>query len=170
MPTDPGAPPAALPTDFVSLDPGARTLFQLQALWGLVVFWMPASFGLVALLTWLVDLPVGLALGGSLLALQVVRAVAWPVLAFRQWGYRLEADVLLVRRGVLYRTVTAIPRSRIQHVDVRQGPLEQLVGLARLQVHTASGLGADGAIPGLSPEDADLLRKALVDARGHDGV
>lgn len=102
-----------------------------------------------------------LALGGGWLSLQALLALWWPWLSFPRWGWRLDPDVLRIRRGVLFRTEVAIPTARIQHVDIRQGPLDQLVGLARLQVHTASGLGADGWIPGLTPGDAEALRVHL---------
>ena len=164
----------AVPPDapFEPLDERARTLFHLQSLWGFVVFWVPAVgiAGLVGATVW--SARGALAVGGVVLAVTALRALWWPVRACRGWGGRLEPDVLLVRRGVVFRTVVAIPRARIQHVDVRQGPIEQLVGLARLQVHTASGLGADGAIPGLLPQDAERLRRELVSGatRGEDGV
>ena len=71
---------------------------------------------------------------------------------------------------MLIRSIVAIPTSRIQHVDTRQGPIEQWMGLARLQVHTASGVGGDGMIPGLELPVAEALRDQLVDVDGEDGV
>jgi membrane protein YdbS with pleckstrin-like domain len=163
---------------FTPLDGRARTLFHLQAAWTWFAFWVPTcAIGLGVLLA--IGPPLGVrspfplaaGLAGGVLFLQGLRAVWWPALATGRWGYRLEPEVLLVRRGVWFRTVVAIPRSRIQHVDLRQGPLEQLVGLTRLQVHTASGLGPDGTIPGLDPEIAEALRRALVAGhKGSDGV
>ena len=97
-------------------------------------------------------------------------AVWYPSLSFERWGYVLRADELLIRRGVLIRTITAIPVNRIQHVDTRQGPIEQWMGLARIQIHTASGVGADGMIPGLKLDVAEQLRDQLVDVEGDDGV
>ena len=80
----------------------------------------------------------------------------------------LRDDALVVRSGVLVRSYVAIPRGRIQHVDIRQGPFEQWLGLARLQIHTASGVGGDGAIPGLEHDEARSLRDQLVDQSGQD--
>lgn len=163
---------------FTPLDERARTLFQLQGLGTLLVFWVPACGALLVGLLLLgpvagarVPFPVAALAVGGLFVLQALRAVGWPFLSAPRWGWRLEPDVFLVRRGVWFRTVVAIPRARVQHVDLRQGPLEQLVGLSRLQVHTASGLGADGTVPGLDPEVAESLRRALVaGAKGDDGV
>ena len=44
------------------------------------------------------------------------------------------------------------------------------MGLARVQIHTASGLGGDGAIPGLELDVAESLRDQLVEVDGDDGV
>jgi membrane protein YdbS with pleckstrin-like domain len=165
-------------TGFTPLDERARTLFHLQGLWTLLAFWVPACalalgglLALPALLGAPLSFPVAAGLVALLFGSQLVRTVVWPVLATPRWGWRLEPDVLLIRRGVVFRSVVAIPRTRIQHVDVRQGPLDQLVGLARLQVHTASGLGPDGTLPGLDPEVAEGLRKQLLTGlRSDDGV
>ena len=125
---------------------------------------LPASLGLA--------LTVGLAFAwqfvgamvvAGLLAFVLFAAAVWlPSLSFDRWGYLLRADDLLIVRGVLVRRVTTIPMHRIQHVDTQQGPLEQWLGLARVHVHTASGLGADGVIPGLLLGDAEALRDVLV--------
>lgn len=93
-----------------------------------------------------------------------------PALAHQRWAYALRGEDLLISRGVLFRVITAIPTQRIQHVDVRQGPLEQWLGLSRVQIHTASGVGADGVIPGLETATAEALRDQLVAATGDDGV
>ena len=102
--------------------------------------------------------------------LMFVYAVWYPSFAFERWGYALREEELIIGRGVLFRSITAIPLGRVQHVDTRQGPLEQWMGLARLQVYTASGMGADGVIPGLTIPDAELLRDELLQIRGDDGV
>ncbi|MFP2906620.1 PH domain-containing protein [Pyxidicoccus sp. 3LFB2] len=89
--------------------------------------------------------------------------VAWyPQRAHRRWGWALREHDLLIAHGVLVRQLVSIPAGRIQHVDVHQGPIERALGLARLQVYTASGGGADGEIPGLARETADALREKLV--------
>jgi uncharacterized protein len=157
--------------EFVGLHGDARTLFQLQGLGRLLLFWFPVAAVTGAAVAFAWSLPGGLALGLLVAVTQGIRALGWPFLSVAHWGYRLEPEVLLVQRGVLFRTLVAIPRSRIQHVDVRQGPLERLVGLVRIQVHTASGLGADGSIPGLAPDQAERLRNALVaESTSGDGV
>ena len=157
---------------FTPLSPRARILFHLQAFVRLLLFWAPFTAMAVAGITAAWSFTAAIAIGVSFLFFRFLMAVWWPVLTWQRWGYRLTERELLISRGVLLRSVTAIPVTRVQHVDVLQGPLEQWLELARLQVHTASGLGADGSIPGLERPIADQLRDRLVHAevRGDDGV
>ncbi len=78
----------------------------------------------------------------------------------RAWGYAERADDLLVRRGVAFRTVVVVPYGRMQFVDVYAGPVDRLLGLAKVQLHTASAR-SDAYIPGLTPQEAARLRDRL---------
>lgn len=165
----PGPKPADL---FEPLDPSARWLFHAQAIAQLFMFWGPViaagTFGGAVLLS---PTP-AIALGAVALLVAFLLSVWWPQLSFDRWGYAVREGELLIASGVLFRSVVAIPLSRVQHVDVRQGPLEQWLSLGRLYVHTASGLGSDGVIPGLQMATALQLRDRLVAAsnRSDDGV
>ncbi len=157
--------------EFVPLAERARILFHLQALSSFFFFWIPAttvtSVGAVFFIS-----PLYVAIGAiGWLFFLFVLALWFPSLSFDRWGYLLRDEDLVITRGVLFRIVAAIPVHRIQHVDTRQGPLEQWMGLARVQIYTASGMGADGVIPGLDVEVAEALRDELVRvAEGDDGV
>ncbi|NPC86418.1 PH domain-containing protein, partial [Pyxidicoccus fallax] len=103
--------------------------------------------------------------------LACIAHVTWyPTRAHQRWGWALREHDLLIAHGVLVRRLVSIPAGRIQHVDVHQGPIERSLGLARLQVYTASGGGADGEIPGLARETADALREKLVRREADDVV
>ena len=153
-----------------SLASKARVLFHLQALTRLFFFWLPTTVAMGVGLAFLIPL-----LGAVISALafflaMFLLAIWYPTWAFDRWGYLLRDEDLVITHGVFIRRVSAIPTHRIQHVDTRQGPLEQWLGLARLQVYTASGMGADGVIPGLLLQDAESLRDELVRLEGDDGV
>ncbi len=156
--------------DYTPLDPRSAVLFYLQAFSRLVLFWIPASVVLGTIIAILADPLTGVIVGFSWLFLMFLAALWIPLLAYYRWGYVLREEDLLIRRGVIVRSVTAIPTARIQHVDTRQGPIEQWMGLARLQIHTASGVGSDGVIPGLTVADAEALRDVLVEVEGDCGV
>jgi membrane protein YdbS with pleckstrin-like domain len=93
--------------------------------------------------------------------LGVVLSFLWPPASYDAWGYQVRARDLFVRRGVLWRTTSIIPHGRIQHVDMRRGPLERALGLASVVVYTAGIRGAELTIPGLPLEEAEAVRDQL---------
>jgi uncharacterized protein len=76
------------------------------------------------------------------------------------WGYAERKDDLMVRRGVLIRRLSVIPYGRMQFIDVTAGPLERVLGLATLRMHTAAA-ASDARIPGLESDAAAALRDQL---------
>jgi membrane protein YdbS with pleckstrin-like domain len=97
-------------------------------------------------------------------------AERWPVLQYSHLGYQLGGDGLQVRHGVWWQTVTHVPRSRVQHTDVSQGPLERRYGLGTLVVYTAGTDHARVSLPGLAHEVARALRDELRAERVDDAV
>jgi len=156
--------------DWKTLPTSARWLFQLQAISRFVFMWIPFTalgsvFAVSVVDWWTVAL-----VASAWMVFLLVWTSVMPSLAWSRWAYAVREHDLIVHRGVLVRATTAVPRSRIQHVDTRQGPIEQIFGLVRVTVSTASGGGADAEIPGLRPEEAEALRDMLVQVEGDDGV
>jgi uncharacterized protein len=83
-------------------------------------------------------------------------------------GYAERDDELLVRTGILWRRIVVVPYARLQFVDVIAGPLDRALGIASVQLHTASA-GSDAAIPGLRPDEAARLRDRLTE-RGQSNL
>ncbi|MEJ5913917.1 PH domain-containing protein [Pseudokineococcus sp. 1T1Z-3] len=75
-------------------------------------------------------------------------------------GYAEREDDLLVRHGLLFRSLVVVPYGRMQFVDVQAGPVDRRFGIATVQLHTASA-GTDATIPGLPPQEAERLRDRL---------
>jgi uncharacterized protein len=89
-----------------------------------------------------------------------------PRVRYETTWVALDADGLEFEHGWLWRHQISVPRSRIQHTDVTQGPYERRFGLATLVVYTAGTEHASIAIEGLSHETALAVRDALL-MRGH---
>lgn len=99
----------------------------------------------------------------TLLAVVVVLAVVTAVLIPRQvraMGYAEREDDLLVRRGVLVRTLVVVPYGRLQYVDVQAGPVARALGIASLELNTAS-VATGASIKGLPAAEASRLRDQL---------
>jgi len=99
------------------------------------------------------------------LVLAVLAWLLWLIpRQVRAIGYAEADDDLLVRKGILFRSLTVVPYGRMQFVDVNAGPLDRRCGVAQVRLHTAAAQ-TDATIPGLPPAEAARLRDRLT-ARG----
>lgn len=83
---------------------------------------------------------------------------------YRWWrfSYRLDPEELRIASGVFSRNVRSIPYERIQDVNLEQGPLARLVGLAKVRLETgSSGSGDEGALDSVDLPEAERLRDVI---------
>ena len=152
------------------LNPRVVWLWRFQGLVRVLMFWAPVSVGIGIGLSQVMPGFLAGVIAAGFWFFQLLLAILWPGLAYRYFGYLIREQDLLVQRGVFFRRRTSIPHNRIQHVDTRQGPFEQLLGLSRVLVFTASGMAADGSLPGVGHELAETIRDDLSARGGDDGV
>lgn len=154
-PTSPFAP------EGVAWQPVSGRLISVRLISAGVSLAVPLVAGVVlALLTGVTGLwafPAAVLLLGAWTAVVVPRQV-------RAIGYAERDDDLLIRKGVLFRSLVVVPYGRMQFVDVQAGPLDRWRDIAKVQLHTASP-SSDAVIPGLPPQEASRLRDRLA-ARG----
>lgn len=74
------------------------------------------------------------------------------------WAER--EDDLLVKRGRMFRRLTVVPYGRMQYVEVQSGPVARALGIASVQLHTASS-GTDASLSGVPADEAARLRDRL---------
>lgn len=91
-----------------------------------------------------------------------------PEIHHRHASYRVDGHGIEIRNGVLWRTVTNVPRSRVQHTDVSQGPLERGHGLGTLVIYTAGTEHARVELGGLEHGMALLIRDHLLPQENGD--
>jgi len=103
-------------------------------------------------------------------AFAALAADTWARASFARFSARLLDDGLMVRRGVFWRSETFVPRTRIQHTEVNQGPLDRHWGMAKVMVFTAGTQLNSVAVPGLFHPDALDLRDKLLQRDGSDAV
>ena len=139
--------------------------------------WQPVSRRLVTartitLLAWLLPLTAALAVGGALLtswlwvaALVLALVIVWGLWLIRRqvsaMSYIELSEDLVVRKGRLFRQVSSVPFGRLQYVDLQSGPLERKLGMATLQIFTASP-STSATLPGLPIETAERMRERLM--------
>ena len=105
----------------------------------------------------------GVATAGGLAMLGMAAGVWFANLRFKRYlcEYHPRAGVQLLD-GVWWQTETWIPAARLQHLDVKQGPLDRQWGTATLSLHTAGTHDHVLHIKGLTLEQAQALRTALL--------
>lgn len=94
-------------------------------------------------------------------ALVAVAVCALTPRRVRSIGYRLREDDFLLRRGILFSRIVAVPYGRMQLVDMERGPVVRALGLSDLKLVTAAAASAV-SVPGLPLADAEQLRDRLV--------
>jgi membrane protein YdbS with pleckstrin-like domain len=139
--------------------------------------WQPVSLRLITartitLLGWLVPILVALVLG-AVLATPWLWAAAGALALIIVWGlwlirrqvtamsYIELSDDLVVRKGRLFRQISSVPFGRLQYVDLQSGPLERKLGMATLQIFTASP-STSATIAGLPIDTAERMRERLM--------
>lgn len=158
-----------------SLDPRSITAGRLAGAVLVASLSLPGLFGVVAaaasapwsvvekrllLVAW-----IGITIAGAILAF------AWPHARYRRIRYRVDDHGLTICRGIFWRSETFVPRTRVQHTDVVQGPLQRLFELATLVVHTAGTQDASVGLSGLSYSAALPIRDFLIGGdEEEDGV
>lgn len=77
--------------------------------------------------------------------------------------YALREHDLNFQSGLVFRSLVSQPILRIQHIEIKRGPIERKAGLATLQVFSAGGVSHTFNIPGLEHENAIALRQFILD-------
>jgi len=163
---NPEIAPSELPgTDDVqwqTLDPSYKGLRRLQNSLGIVAAAVPLVTVTVAASLPLLPAVILFACWILLAAL----LLTWPGISLPKRGYVLRDKDILFRKGVIWRSVTAIPFNRIQHVETSSTPFDRKFDLATLQLFTAGGSSGDLKIDGLSTAVAEQLRVFVLEKAG----
>lgn len=79
----------------------------------------------------------------------------------RKFGVR-QHD-MIYQSGFFVFTETVVPYNRIQHVEIKQGPLSRLFSLYSLRLYTAGASSGDLIIDGLEKSTAQKLKSKVLD-------
>jgi uncharacterized protein len=156
-PSDAAAPADAAPADtgWLRVSPKYLVVEIIGSLIGMVIF---VGILVVAYLLW----GQWWALWGAIvIGVISLIGIAFEPRRVRSIAYRLRADDLLFRRGIMFQRQVAVPYGRMQLVDITRGPVARALGLADLKFVTAAASTAV-TVPGLPMEEADRLRDRLV--------
>ena len=147
------------------LDPRLVTVHRLGgAIFGAIIclIHLGVAFTLWLRRGWHADTVLFAAAWPLMTAFLVWLALFWPAISYRYRRYRLDRTGIEIWAGVVWRQVIAVPRSRVQHIDVSQGPIERAYGLATLSIHTAGTEYSKVDLPGLDHAIALAVRDSLL--------
>jgi membrane protein YdbS with pleckstrin-like domain len=94
----------------------------------------------------------------------------WPEAHFRHLRFGMDESGISIERGILWRSRISVPRARIQHTDVSQGPLQRRYGVGTLKLYTAGSRYTKIELPGLAHAEAIAMRDALLAESRDSGV
>ena len=164
--TQPASSTQSEPKKYQSLDPRSITVERIA--WGIFGFMILSLAVVGSVISIFAAWPPNLIHRFILVGVFVIFGLmVWAIYvltaaAHRHASWRIDESGLEIRRGIFWRREITIPRARVQHTDVRQGPLERRYGIASLVVHTAGTHAASITLSGLAVPIAHWLRDILI--------
>ncbi|MDR0885986.1 MAG: PH domain-containing protein [Clostridiales Family XIII bacterium] len=123
-----------------------------------------ALFGIVPVLIIVIVVkisPLWLLIPVAVVVLLWLITVTWvPRFRYARYRYQVHDAYIDILEGIIFVKRTVIPLVRVQYTDSSQGPFLRAYKLAQVDINTAGG---SITIPGLSLEDADLLRDKIAE-------
>ena len=83
------------------------------------------------------------------------------ILGFSRRKYALRDLDISYKSGVIVKTMTTVPFSRIQHIEIDEGPISRYFGLASLSVYTAGDSSDDLEVKGIEKEEALRIKEFI---------
>ena len=163
MDIEPNEQPEAQPAEdeqrprLLPVEPGYKNVLRVR----FAVIWTPVIIAAI-ILDQAIDDTIFYGLPSTLVPLlALISLTLAPQRIYRHLGYRLTNRMLQVVRGWMFHTDTIVPFVRVQHIDVKRGPVEKLFGVATLVVHTAGTHNSIVTVPGLDPDKAAEIRDVI---------
>jgi len=97
----------------------------------------------------------------SLAVLYGLVLVPWIAVYYIRFRYWITEEEVIIHSGVLTRRRRNIPVDRIQNIDVEQGPLQRVLGTAKVVIYTAGSAHAEGVLEYVSLKEAHDIRSIV---------
>lgn len=117
----------------------AKAKWRLSRAVGLLILLAAFALVLMSYLNGGAKLLTLILLGAACLA-QLVNLIVYPIIEYAQWEYLITDDRIEIKKGIIWKSHTVLPISRIQHVCARQGPVQRLFGLGTIEIMTAANM------------------------------
>lgn len=98
------------------------------------------------------------AAAGAVIAVAAIYFIVEPMVFYNRYRFMINDERIDVRRGVVIIRRTMVPIERVHQVEVTRGPINNMFGLANVDVTTAGGVAT---IEYLELEEAEEIAKRL---------
>lgn len=154
-------------TEALSLTPLSPKYRQINLIWGVLIGSILAAILTFVSSNLIFDLPEELVpfvkWGYTIIGMITLWNLLYHFFADPLKGYALREHDLNFQSGLIFRSLVSQPILRIQHIEIKRGPIERKADLATLQVFSAGGASHTFYIPGLVYKDAVSLRQFILD-------
>lgn len=146
--------------DYSSLDKNYYKLMLIKrVLFVMILFVAYLLYKFVSLQEWFTSKVFFVGLG--ILLIFAILYVWLTKVFFTQKKYSINEKNVTYRSGVLFQSTVIVPFSRIQHIEIDEGPFERYLGLTALSIYTAGDSGKDLLIKGLKIEKALEIKEFI---------
>lgn len=153
------------------VDPRAVKVWRLNALGSGFLIVLISAVGAIVLSVSVRALwPLAAAILLIILVLEIIYIFMYPPAYYRRLRYWVDDTGIRIQNGVFWRSMVSLPRVRIQHSDVSQGPMQRRYGIATLKLYTAGSQFTRIELDGLEYNVAVALRNQLQMSESGDAV
>lgn len=85
----------------------------------------------------------------------------FPKRTYETTLWQLKPHGIEIRRGIWWKHQIFIPRERVQHTDIKQGPIMRGFGIVTLVINTGGTFEPSIPLAGILPETAEAIREQL---------
>lgn len=87
---------------------------------------------------------------------------------FYREAYAIREKDLIHVKGYWQRTQLTVPYNRVQHVEIKQGPIARSLGLGSISVYTAGASGGRLGISDIEFAEAERIKQFIAQKAGSD--
>ncbi|NVK87175.1 MAG: PH domain-containing protein [Gammaproteobacteria bacterium] len=98
-------------------------------------------------------------------AVFVLPAIVFAIVQYAVYRYQLQPGEIVIREGVLFKNVRHVQYRRIQNLNLTRNPLHRLLGVAQLELESASGGKPEAVMRVLSMAAVTEIRQKIEQAK-----
>lgn len=144
--------------EYKKLNPKIITGWRTSRMIRLVCFLIPTLAATIFVDSEAIAWKIGYFALWAICAYCLLGLILYPAIEYRQWGYYIDDEKVVIRHGLFFIDQTIIPVIRIQNITISQGPINRHLGLYKVEIALASG---SHEIVGLDQETADSIGEGL---------